>query len=263
MKKLWNEITEIKDILKDKPLIAIFLDFDGTISPIAQTPDKAKIAPKINRLLKKLSVSPRILLVIISGRSLVDLRKKIPLKTVNLAANHGLEWLINGKYNHVSLESKYSRSLRSVKLLTKKLKGLFPNIIIEDKKLSLAIHYRLLNNHQIKFFKDRFKLVIKRYIDENLLDVINGKKVFDIRPAVNWTKGNFAKSIVDEITINGVEPLTICIGDDKTDEDMFRMFDKGITIRIGKNNDSKSKYYVSKISNITKFLQLIIESSMV
>lgn len=263
MKKLWNDIVKIKSLLSDKPLITIFLDFDGTISPIVSTPDKAKMAPKINRLLKILSVTPRILLVIVSGRSLDDLRKKIPLKIINLAANHGLEWVINGEYNHVPLKIKYLQSLRSVKLSIKKLTELLPDIIIEDKKLSLAIHYRLLNNHQTKIFKEKFRLIIKRYIDANLLEVIDGKKVFDIRPAINWTKGSFSKLIVDEITMKGIKPLTICIGDDETDEDMFKMFDKGITIRIGKNNNSKGKYYVSKISDIIEFLQLIIESSMV
>ncbi len=263
MKNFWKDINNIKKFISGKSLIVLFLDFDGTISPIKSTPKKAKIAPKTQELLKKLSVSPNILTVIISGRSLKDLRQKIPSEIVNLAANHGLEWVIEGKYNHVPLKSKYLRSLRLAKLSIKNLAESFPNIIIEDKKLGVAIHYRLLDNHQIIIFKTRFKSIIKKYTDANLLEVINGKKVFDIRPAVNWTKGNFAKSIVEKIVSQGRNPLVICIGDDTTDEDMFNKFDSGITIKVGKNNVSKSKYYVQNVDEVAKFLQLLIESSVV
>ena len=263
MKNLWKDINNIKDLINKKPYKIIFLDFDGTISSIVASPEKAKIDPKIKKLLKKLSITPTILPIIISGRSLKDLRQKIPLKTVNLAANHGLEWVINGKYGHVSMKREYSDSLKSILSSIKELTKLFPNIIIEDKKLSVALHYRSLDNRQTVNLKGQFKEIIKKYTDANLLEVIYGKKVFDIRPAVNWTKGNFAKSLVEKNVSQGRNPLVICIGDDTTDEDMFNKFDSGITIRVGKNNDSESKYYVQNVDEVAKFLQLIVESSVV
>lgn len=263
MKNLWKDIDNIKKLISEKAPIVLFLDFDGTISPIKSTPEKAKIAPKTQELLKKLGVSPKILTIIISGRSLKDLRQKVPPEIVNLAANHGLEWVIKGEYNRFPLKSKYLRSLRLVKLSIKNLSKTFRNIIIEDKKLSVAAHYRSLDNHQTIIFKTQFNKIIKKYSDANLLNVIHGKKVFDIRPAVSWTKGNFTKSLVEKIVLQGRSPLVICIGDDTTDEDMFSKFEKEITIKVGKNNNSKSKYYVSNVYEVTRFLQLIMKLSMV
>lgn len=264
MKNLWKDIDNVKELISRKSFIILFLDFDGTISPIVSSPEKAKINPKIKELLKEFSKSSKVSPVIISGRSLEDLQQKIYSKVVSLAANHGLEWVLDGKYEHVSLKPQYLHSLKSVKLLAKNLKKLFPKIIIEDKKLSIALHYRSLDNRQTVNLKSQFKEIIKKYTDTNLLEVIYGKKVFDIRPAISWTKGNLAKLIVSNITANkGKNSLIICIGDDETDEDMFKKFEKEITIRVGKKNDSKSKYYLSSVYEIVKFLQLIMKSSMV
>jgi len=260
MKNLWKNINSINDLLDKKNSIIIFLDFDGTISPIVSSPKKAKIDPKIKKILEKFVNTPSVILMIISGRSLEDLRQKIPLETVNLAANHGLEWIRDGKYGCVSLKHEYIHSLKSMKLSIGNLKKLFPKIIIEDKKLSVTLHYRLLTNHQTVNLKNQFKEIIKKYIDSNLLEVIYGKKVFDIRPAVNWTKGDLAKLIVSNITTKKNKPLVICIGDDKTDEDMFNKLNGEITIRVGRKNDSKSRYYVSDINDVAKFLQLVYKT---
>ncbi|MGE5197197.1 MAG: trehalose-phosphatase, partial [Deltaproteobacteria bacterium] len=85
--KKWNEI---KAKLKDKYLF-IFLDFDGTLIPIAATPEKAVLPGSTKKLLEKISKSQRLKMAFISGRALDNIEQKIGLRDVIYSGNHGLE----------------------------------------------------------------------------------------------------------------------------------------------------------------------------
>src|SRR3989338_7452407 len=90
MEYLFNVMPKLRERLRGK-FILLFLDFDGTLSPIEDTPAKATIPKETIKLLKGLSRQPQFKLVIISGRALKDLKKRIALDNIIYVGNHGLE----------------------------------------------------------------------------------------------------------------------------------------------------------------------------
>jgi trehalose-phosphatase len=142
MDYLFTQFNKIKERLHNK-FILLLLDYDGTLTPIAENPKKAVISKETKELLQKLSNSSHCALGIISGRSLQDIKNTVGIKDIIYAGNHGLE--IEGP--KIKFESQLSPRLKEVirniyeELLLRisKIKG----AIIEDKGLTVSLHYRL------------------------------------------------------------------------------------------------------------------------
>jgi trehalose 6-phosphate phosphatase len=82
---------------------------------------------------------------------------------------------------------------------------------------------------------------------------VNGKKVIEVHPGLNWTKGHATLWLVKHA--RHPSPLPIYIGDDRTDEDAFDMLREGITIRVGKHRRSKAQYYVKNVREVLRLLE--------
>ena len=261
MDYLYSKWNKIEKALKGR-FIFLFLDYDGTISPIAGMPYKAVISKKTKELLKRLSVHPRRKVAIISGRALQDIQNKIGLKHVIYAGNHGLEIKspnINFQYpltpGHRSVIRNINRGLKHG------LRGL-KGVLIENKTICLSLHYRLAKKKDIPLIKAIFKEATFPYIVSEKVKISSGKKLLEVRPPVNWNKGSVVKSLLaiqkDFLKSKSINP--IYIGDDSTDEDAFKALrKKGITIFIGKPGSSLAKYYLKNTSEVIKFLKLIAE----
>jgi len=259
MKYLLDELKEIEAILNNKR-IGLFLDFDGTLASIKKTPQEAYLPLKTKKLLISLKNNPQIFLTIISGRGLGDLKNKINIPGIVYVGNHGLEWEINGERKSAHIDEKILQALFCIRSRMRKLEQKFKGIFAEDKGLTIGVHYRLLKRG-IANFKKEFAEIINPYLSDHKLVAIKGKKVFDIRPDVNWTKGHFSKFIIDKISKKKKsEIITIYIGDDKTDEDAFLHLKKEITIRVGSNSKSHAKYYVRDTAEVIKVLKWLLNS---
>lgn len=252
------------DSLKNKlnNNIMLFLDYDGTITPIAKTPSKAVIASKTKNLLSELSKNSHCKIAIISGRSLNDIKNMVRLRNIIYAGNHGLE--IEGP--KIKFENEISPRLKDIieqiknDLYTKfsKIKG----ILIEDKRLSLSIHYRLVNKKYIPLIKNVLKETTEFYLIRKKVKIDSGKKVFEIKPDVDWDKGKVVLWLLrrEQFLLKDSRILPIYIGDDLTDEDAFKALgNKGITISVGKPHHSYAKYYLKNVKEVEKFLRRILE----
>src|SRR3989304_7268611 len=109
MEYLFSHWDRLKDRLTDK-FVFLFLDYDGTLTPIVETPSKAVISKEREDLLNKLSTNPRCGVAIISGRSISDIKALVGLKNIIYAGNHGLE--IEGP--KIRFETRVSQRMRSV-----------------------------------------------------------------------------------------------------------------------------------------------------
>ncbi len=163
MKHLSVESGKLKNIFKNK-CVFLFLDYDGTVAPIAPTPKKAIISVETKKLLKTLSESSRCKLAIISGRALKDLKKMVSLKNIFYAGNHGVE--IEGpklRFEH-PMPYGYKLMLRRISndlhLKLSKIRG----IVIEDKDYSMSLHYRLVNPKLFPDVCSCFNQVVKDYL---------------------------------------------------------------------------------------------------
>lgn len=235
----------------------LFLDFDGTLVSITGRPQDARLDSKAKAALKALSRLARYKLAIISGRSLNDLKRRVGLKGVIYSGNHGLEFEGPKIKFCVTLPRNYRKLLgRLVQMLRRKLSGR-KGILIEDKGLSLSVHYRLAAKRDSADIKTRFHEAVIMALVNGSIEIKTGKKILEIRPAVKWDKG----SAVLWLLARQKGFLPVYLGDDVTDEDVFRVLrNKGMTIFVGKPRPGFSaQYYLRGNTEVKEFLQRLIK----
>jgi trehalose-phosphatase len=237
--------------------VVLLLDYDGTLTPIVETPDRARISKQIKQLLKALSMNPRCTLAIISGRCLKDIKKKVGLRSIIYSGNHGLEIQGPDIRFEAPVAPGYKTILQKIKSELKQI--LFPvkGILLEDKGLCLSLHYRLTDKKEVPFVRETFYQVVLPYLRLGKIKTETGKKVLEVRPAVEWSKGKAVLWLLSKrkSRLRGRPILPIYIGDDITDEDAFKALkNKGLTIFVGKPKRSHAKYYLKNTRDVSRFL---------
>ncbi len=238
--------------------ILLCLDYDGTLSPIVRDPAAARISASTRKLLQRLSASDRITVAVISGRQLEDVRRLVGLPDLIYAGNHGLE--IRGPsvtyLNPVAAKSRPALRALARKLIRELTS--YPGAQIEDKGLTLSIHYRRVRPTD----RDRVKEAIFRaaapYRSGRALRLGEGKMVIEIRPPTSWNKGN-AVRLLQRKNSRGGDLLTVYLGDDRTDEDAFRAVGReGITVKVGPpGTKTLARYRLAGVGEVREFLRCL------
>lgn len=259
MDYLFSRFDKIKQLLENK-FILLLLDYDGTLTPIVETPSKAIIHKNTKALLQKLSKTAFCKIGIISGRKLEDIKNIVGVDGIIYVGNHGLE--IDGP--KIKFESQVSPRLKSIiRNIATDMQKRFSSIkgvLIEDKGLTLSIHYRKVSKKDMPAFEKIIFEVTNPYVVGDNIKVNSGKKVLEIRPPIKWDKGKIVLWLLArQQFFSGVKNvLPVYIGDDITDEDAFKVLkSKGLTVFVGKPGDSKANYYLKHAEEVTKFLRLI------
>ncbi|MBI2903222.1 MAG: trehalose-phosphatase [Candidatus Methylomirabilis oxyfera] len=233
----------------------LLLDYDGTLAPIAPSPEQSALPSSTRSVLQRLSRNPRVTVALISGRPLADLRQLVGVRNLTYVGNHGLETWHRGRRTSVAVPG---RSREALSRLRPTLAGLVkdvPGARLEDKGLSLALHYRLAPTSQVARLKAGIRRAARPFVRSRALSLLNGRKIIEVRPGLNWTKGDAALRLVKRM--RGRRLLPICIGDDRTDEDAFGALIDGITIRVGAHRGSKARYYVRNVREVAALLEWI------
>lgn len=260
MEHLFSKWDELKEGFA-KRHIYLFIDYDGTLSPIVEYPDKAVISEAMRSILRDLSSNPGCSVGIITGRALKDIKRKIGLKGIIYVGNHGLE--IEGpkiKFNPSVPRRMYSiiRNLKKeLREKLSKIKGIF----LEDKNVTLSIHYRMAARSGYLSARKIIREVVRPFLARNKIILSNGKKVIEIKPQVKWNKGRAVAWLLAREAIVRRQPIMpVYLGDDATDEDAFRILkNKGLTIYIGNPKSSQAKYYLKDSREVFRFLKNIWE----
>ncbi|MBD3379609.1 MAG: trehalose-phosphatase [Candidatus Omnitrophica bacterium] len=203
----------------EKEKTVFFLDYDGTLTPIVDRPEDAVISGRmkdtVERLAKKFRVS------IVSGRFREDVEKLLGIKDLLYACSHGFD--IRGEgltMMHPKAKEVIPVVDNAIDRLEKKL-GHIEGVLIEKKKFSVAVHYRLVDEDK---YLDEIKKEVEAIKDENdELRLMSGKKVFELLPNIEWDKGKAIRWILEAIKLDWKDANIIYIGDDVTDEFAFRM----------------------------------------
>ena len=199
----------------------IALDFDGTIAPIVPHPDDAQMLPEARPVLEALAERSDTEIALISGRSLQDLQGRVAIDDVYYAGNHGLE--IHGP----DLDDTVAGAIELVPRVQEcfdsltRVVGDIPGIFIENKRLSLSVHYRMIDDPATQ---ERVEAEVEKIFREHRqgLRLTTGKRVREIRPDIDWHKGKALLYIIEEIeSVRGHVELPMFLGDDRTDEDAF------------------------------------------
>jgi trehalose 6-phosphate synthase/phosphatase len=226
----------IEKEIRGRPVF-LFLDYDGTLTPIVSSPEKAVLSAAMRSRLNRLK--KMVFLAVISGRSLKDIRKKVGVGGILYAGNHGAELgdeseaagMPEWNYDRPMLEEYLGRLQEATTYI--------PGIFIEDKMITASIHFRQV---PIPYLGKLFNLIFNLAKDyDRFFALRSGKKVFEIRPLQAPDKGAAVSLILKKL---GRGKLPVYIGDDMTDEDAFlALKDKGISISIGKSLNAD--YYLS------------------
>jgi trehalose 6-phosphate phosphatase len=235
--------------------IALFLDFDGTLVPIQKDPEQCFLSKKLKNQLLALSESPCCYLIILSGRSLSDIKKRVGIRGLYYGGNHGLD--ISGptlRYTHLKALTAKS----PIKYITRKLGKEIANIEgawLEKKIFSVSLHFRSVKTEDIRLVKKVFHNIVENYSKHNLFTIMKGKKVLELLPDVSWDKGKAVLWLLQQLKDGW---LPVYAGDDRTDEDAFKALrGKGITIHIGKSKKTSADYYLKGHWELPRLLQQI------
>jgi trehalose 6-phosphate synthase/phosphatase len=207
---------------------ALFLDYDGTLTPLARYPTLARPDDKVLGLLRSLAADPKNTVVIISGRDRDTLENWFGAVPVGLVAEHGVWAKQSGQSWHFvkPLVTKWKRQLLPIlDTYADRLPGAF----VEEKENSAAWHYRVADPEQAGFLAAELTDHLNHLIAKTDLQVVQGHKVVELRHA-SVNKGSAA---LQWMTQPGYD-FVLAIGDDTTDEDLFAaMPDWAVTIRVG------------------------------
>ncbi len=240
----------------------IFLDFDGTLTAIAPTPDSCVLPEAARKLLKAMSRHPRIRLAFISGRQVGDLKRKVGIKNAIYSGNHGLELTGPGMKFTPPVAPGYRSILRRIKRDLQEKVAAIPGALLEDKGLTLSLHYRLAAGKDAQTIRRIFRETVRPFRTENKIKTKAGKMVLEVLPPIEWHKGAILEWILAKknSAFAGEDITAMYIGDDVTDEDAFRAIkNKGPAIFVGRPRKSYAQFYVRDTGQVRELLRRIIE----
>lgn len=225
------------------------LDFDGTLSPIVADYRRAKMDAWTRRALAR--ASRRFPTAVITGRALAFVEGRVPIRGISFAGNHGLEWSIKGRKEDARVSKQARQAVNSMRTRMTKLTEQYRGTILEDKGRSLSLHYRHAPRSTHAAIR---RAVYKAARETRRIRVMDGVFVHNIMPAVKRDKGTAARMMYTYLA-KKKKSIPIFIGDDVTDEDAFKALRKGITVHVGKSQNSAAHYFVRSQKDVATFLE--------
>jgi trehalose 6-phosphate synthase/phosphatase len=234
---------------------AIFLDYDGTLVPFSRIPEMAIPGTQTLNQLKSLAENQKNTLVLISGRDKDFLQEWFGTINVHLIAEHGAFQKSPGGEWQCAIDPDQSWKPAFAQVLqryTDRCNGSF----IEEKFSSLAWHYRNspleMGQMKAKELKEELRNMVAH---ENKLHVIEGNRVIEVKKT-GYDKGIAALKFVSGRKFDFI----IAIGDDRTDEDIYRSLPPdAVTVKIGITS-SIAKYNLTNQREVSRFIDRLIES---
>jgi trehalose-phosphatase len=246
----------------ERKYICLFLDCDGTLAPIADTPAQAVIPQKTKEALASLSRLEGLRLAIISGRLLADIKTIIGLDGIIYVGNHGLEIDGPGVTSQWKIVPSYKDILADIKARLTRECASMPGVFIEDKRLALCLHYRMSNMDE-ENTRAVFNKIADPYRSSGKIAVMYGKKIIEVRPSTGWDKGKVVRWLLDRerLLVKDENIIAVYVGDDRTDEDAFKALGESeISVMVGNVPALSAKYYVDDTDEVYKFLTMILEA---
>lgn len=240
--------------------LLLLLDYDGTLTPLRARPQQAVLSARMRRVLRALAAKPEVTLALVSGRDFADLKCLAALKGVIYASNHGFKISGRGIRFEAKSPAQARKALAAMRRELVRLTGDIKGALVEHKKFSVALHYRLVSGQDLPALKRIFNGLVPAYEKHGFV-LKPGKKVFEILLPCAQNKGSAAEYIF-KATALAVKPkpvVPVFIGDDTTDEDAFRaLAGSGITVRVGQSGNSAAAFYLRDTDGVYQFLSMLL-----
>jgi len=232
---------------------ALFLDYDGTLVGFKNDPQAAKPDEALHELLSKLEEDKRNTITIISGRDRDTLEKWLGNHKVNLIVEHGV-WLKNIGENWLMLDNINSNWKPMIRPILETYVDRTPGTFIEEKNYSLVWHFRKAEPEQGELRANELKEELRNMIANDNLEIMEGNKVIEVKTG-GINKGIAAMRFLKDQPFDCI----MAIGDDWTDEYMFRELpESAITIKVGLKNTA-ADYKVESVSAVRSLLKTLAE----
>jgi len=233
----------------------IFLDYDGTLVDFKSNIDQASPDDDLHDILRNLCEDPSNHIVLISGRKHENLDKWFDDYDIDLVAEHGAWFKKQGTRWH-KLPGLSAQWKQEIAPILETYVDRTPGSFIEEKSYSLVWHYRKAQKGLGELRAGELMNNLKYVANDRGLQLLPGDKVVEVKN-VEINKGKAALTMVD----NENYDFIMALGDDYTDEDIFKSLpDSAITIKIG-NNVSAAKFYLRTPTEARRLLKKLVEHS--
>ncbi|KAG6576668.1 putative trehalose-phosphate phosphatase 4, partial [Cucurbita argyrosperma subsp. sororia] len=237
LKQYPSGLESFESIMKELPRkkIVVFLDYDGTLSPIVDDPDRAFMSPEVKEFVK--------------------------LRNLHYAGSHGLDIMApnsDNEANGVSYQpaKKFLPEIQQIKRALEEESRKIEGALVEDNTFCVSVHFRHVHEKDLAKLEKKVETVMENYPD---FHVTQGKKVMEIRPTINWNKGHAMEYYLHTLGHNDTDDVVpLYIGDDQTDEDAFKVIQRkgqGIAILVASiPKHTNASYSLKDPSEVLAFL---------
>jgi trehalose 6-phosphate phosphatase len=241
---------------------AMFLDYDGTLTPIVDRPEDAIISESMRDAIRGLA--DRCPVVIVSGRDRRVVQELMGVDDLIVAGSHGFDiWSPAGGAIEREEGAGFGGLLDEVKERLRAETSSIEGALVEPKKTSVAVHYRLVSEEERQRVKEIVDAVLAEHPDD--LKVTPGKMVYEIQPKIEWDKGKAVLYLLETLDLNREDVVPIYVGDDITDEDAFEALKgRGIGIFVGRADDpevggrsTSADYVLHTTQEVERFLDTL------
>lgn len=231
---------------------AVFLDLDGTLLEIAEHPDAVAPSAELKRVLAKLPAATGGAVAFISGRTVEAVDRVLTPYRFAVAGVHGVQRRsADGRMSHVASSGDW---LERVRLRLEQFVDRYPGLLLENKKLSLALHYR---------GRPDLEKVVQEFVAElelpSEVERLQGRKVVEIKP-VNADKGKAIRAYMSEPPFLARTP--VFVGDDVTDEAGFCAVNElgGVSVKVG-NGPTAAAWTLSSVPHVLAWLNNALDAN--
>jgi alpha,alpha-trehalase len=248
-----SALEHVPEIAGRSGRLAVFLDYDGTLTPIVSHPENAFLSNSMRQALRELAA--RAAVAILSGRDLDDVRRRVVLEGIIYAGSHGFD--IAGPCGlRRQVATDFLSNLDTAEKELRELLGAISGAQLERKHFSIAAHYRNVQESDVATVKRAVSEVAARHRE---LRMIDGKKVYELLPDIDWDKGKAALWLLEIPGVERGNVRPIYIGDDRTDEDAFRALEQcGIGILVSEQSQpTAARYSLKDPAEVERFLRAL------
>ncbi|KAH7652734.1 HAD-superfamily hydrolase subfamily IIB protein [Dioscorea alata] len=263
--ELFDEITRMS---KGKRIV-MFLDYDGTLSPIVDDPDLAFMSDAMRTAVR--NVARCFPTAIVTGRRLDKVYEFVRLAELYYAGSHGMD--IKGPVKgprHAKTKTKavlFQPASEFLPMINEVYKALLvktrsiPGVKVENNKFCASVHFRCVDEKRWSALAEQVRSVLKEYPK---LRLTQGRKVLEIRPTIKWDKGKALEFLLESLGFaDNEEVFPVYIGDDRTDEDAFKVLrdrGQGFGILVSKYpKETNASYSLQEPSEVMNFLHRLVE----
>lgn len=234
---------------------ALFVDYDGTLTPIVAHPDLAVPSPEVTGVLAALA--RRMPVAVISGRDRADLERRVGIAGLIYVGSHGLDIGLAGA---PAPAEDFRPAIDAAEAGLRATLADLPGALVERKALSVAAHWRQVDPARAATVREAVARVLAGHAPR--LTATPGKMVLEIRPALDWGKGHAVLWLLGRL---GPGRVPLFLGDDITDEDAFAALSgRGIGIVVANPAERRPTGAIFRLSDpaaVLAFLKRLLQGS--